>query len=109
MALTNFTDKNIANGDQVLAEINASIDDFATMVIKFTSINQDVKVKIEQTVDDLNWSDISYPGGPDMAVIVKGSGPMALNIIGLHCIKIRVIIKVLKATVGIINKISVFN
>ncbi len=109
MALTSFTDKSISTGDQTLAEIAHTENDFVTMQLKFTAIDQDVKVKIEQSADGTRWADVAFPGSKDLAINIKGTGNMALNAIGLHAAMIRVKILKQTATTGVINNIDVLN
>jgi hypothetical protein len=107
--LTQVTNKSIADGDQELDAIDQSANDYLTMVVKYTGIDKDVKVKIEQTINDTDYADVVLPGDSELYINIKGSGTKALNIIGLNCSKIRAKIIVGKATAGTINKLDIYN
>lgn len=109
MATTTVTNKSISAGNQTLDAIAASVNDFLTMQVVYTGIDKDVKVKLQQTLDDINYCDIEFPGGKEMSMIIRGTGSKAINLVGLHASKVRAQIVVQDATAGTISKLVIYN
>lgn len=108
-ATTVATNKLISAGNVSYDAIDQSAEDFLTLVAKFTGVDKDVKIKVEQTIDDTEYADIAFPGSKEMVLIVRGTGTKALNIVGLHCSKIKISVDVLNASAGKIDSIKVLN
>jgi hypothetical protein len=108
-ATTVATSKTIASGNETFDAVDQSSKDFLTLAVKYADIDQDVKIKVLQSIDDSEYGDISFPGSRELHLNIKGSGVKFLNLIGLYCSKIKIEVEIGKATSGTINSIKVWN
>lgn len=108
-ATTVATSRTIASGNVSFDAIDQSGSDFLTIVAKYSNVNQEVKIKVKQTIDDTEYADIAFPGSKEMYFPILGTGTRALNLVGLHCSKIQISLVVGTATAGTIDSLKVWN
>lgn len=108
MATQSYSNKNIAAGDQTEAALEIS-NNYVTMQVTYANVIKQATVKLEQSLDNINWSDISFPGTKEMALNIRGTGSQTLNMIGLYCTHIRVrILQGESDNTGLISKIALY-